>query len=116
MARTNKAVKIGFYRRFKARTGRDPTNDELSTLVDLLDAFREVCETTLETYREIPDGPARNMIAPTVLYWSHLRSGLLWIASCVVRVYESNSDVIGICNSRRRGDKRSGANSRSLDA
>lgn len=112
MARTNKSVRQNLWRRFNERTGRDPTDEELCAMIDLCDSFREVCSNLIERYGAFADSPAKTMIEPQIRYYSHLVSGLSWIASTIVNIHESTHNVTGIGASRRRSDKRSVTNSR----
>jgi hypothetical protein len=115
MARTNLAVKQQLWKRFRARTGRQPNNDELLAMIDLCDAMRETCELMVARYAKIPPGPMMKLIEPQLAYYRHLTSGLVWIASCIVNIHESKTNVLGIGNSRRRSDKRSNPNSGSTN-
>jgi hypothetical protein len=108
MARTNKSIRSALHKRFKARTGRTPTTDELQAMIDLVDSFTDLCSEMLLRLKALLTPETAPLINPQIAYYRHLKSGLLWIASCAVTMKENrNGADIGVGLSKRRSDKRS---------
>jgi hypothetical protein len=115
MARTNKTVRQAIFRKIKARIGRVPTDDELVMLVDLLDAYAEICREQSQRWKEVAARVPSAMLQGNQTYYSHLVAGFQWAASTLVNIIEAKSGKPGINHSRRRSDQRSAPDSRRDD-
>ena len=104
MARTNKTVRQAVFKRIRARIGRNPTDSELLMLVDLLDAYTELCREQSQRWKAIQEKVPGSMMAGNQAYYSHLVAGFRWAASTLINVVKAHGKDVGANNSRRRSD------------